>query len=78
MIFSSDGFYFHSEMRVTSSAETKDRGDSKLSGTIKGPLSLKFKRLGVFSSHIKTPLYLNIKLLEKSENWINLNDCFTK
>lgn len=78
MIFSPDGFYLHSEMRVTSSAETETRGDSKLSGTIKGPLSLKFKRLGVISSHIKTPLYLNIKLLEKSENWIKKNDGFTK
>ena len=78
MIFSPDGFYLHSEMRVTSSAETETRGDSKLSGTIKGPLSLKFKRLGVISSHIKTPLYPNIKLPEKSENWIKKNDGFTK
>ena len=40
-------------MRVTSSAEAENRGDTKLSGTIKGPLSLKFKRLGVLSSHIQ-------------------------
>ena len=53
MIFSYDGFHVHSKMRVTSSAETENRGDTKLSGTIKGPLSLKFKRLGVLSRHIQ-------------------------
>lgn len=53
MIFSSDGFHYHSEMGVRSSAENEDGGDSKLLGTTKGPLSLKFKGVGVFSSHIQ-------------------------
>lgn len=51
----SDGFYLHSEMTVTSSAETETRGDSKLSGTIKALLALNLKA-GYFLSHIKTPL----------------------
>lgn len=60
MIFSSDGFHYHSETGVRSSAENEDGGDSNYQAPLKALLALNLKGWVFSPATFKIPLYLYI------------------